>query len=462
LHVRLALVAVITTSLALIAAGAPAEAAAVKLPDKIVSVTAKPGPGVGEVTVKWRSTGRNTTGYDVETALTAFSKVTSSPLPWTGRNSHHFTASGTKRSITLSARQAKAAGAASGTGNHLFFRVTAVNKTRSGTKTRAFGPLRAVIAKPAAPKAKGTNLRVASFNIRSARNRGNGRPWLKRAGEVAAEIKKANADVVALQEVTPGRADGRSGPSTGSVPRQTNHLVSKLGKIGAGKYKMVQLTSYVKPGTTHGSQGARILYNSSQVSLVSSCPENTGKRQYSTACSFSLPIASGDKASNRRSAAYARFKDKESGKKFLLVSVHLDFRQSGNAALAKKYDALRKKQMATVNAKIAKVRRGNEPVIVAGDYNSWQNRSGGNAPHDYLVGQGYYDTAAAQTTLNRHYPTYNGFKKVLAPSPQGFGNRLDNILVKGLRGARRYANVTKPKDSSRPSDHSLIYADLAL
>ena len=124
MHVRLALVAVITTSLALIAAGAPAEAAAVKLPDKIVSVTAKPGPGVGEVTVKWRSTGRNTTGYDVETALTAFSKVTSSPLPWTGRNSHHFTASGTKRSITLSARQAKAAGAASGTGNHLFFRVT--------------------------------------------------------------------------------------------------------------------------------------------------------------------------------------------------------------------------------------------------------------------------------------------------------------------------------------------------
>lgn len=462
MRVRLALAAAITTSLALVAAGAPAEAAAVKLPDKIVSVTATPGPGVGEVTVKWKSTGRNTTGYDIETALTTFSKVTSSPLPWTGRNSHHFTAGGSKRSVTLSAGQAKAAGAAAGTGNHLFFRVTAVNKTKSGTKTRAFGPLRAVIAKPAAPKAGGTNLRVASFNVRSARNRTDARPWMKRAGDVAAEIKKANADVVALQEVSPGRADGRSGPSTKSVPRQTNHLVSALGKIGAKKYKMVQLTSYVKPGTTHGSQGARILYNSSQLSLVTSCPDKTGNREYSTACSFSLPIASGDTASDRRSAAYAEFKDKESGKKFLVVSVHLDFRQSGNAKLGKKYDALRSRQMAAVNAKIAKVRHGNEPVIVAGDYNSWQNRTNGNAPHDYLVGKGFYDTAAAHSTQQRNYPTYNGFKKVLAPSPQGFGNRLDNILVKGLQGARRYANVTQPKDSSRPSDHNLIYADLAL
>lgn len=461
MRIRLAFAAVLTTALSL-AVGEPAGAVALKSPDPIESVTATPGARVGEITITWKSRGRHTTGFDIETALTAFSKSPSSSLPWTGRNSRHFATSGSKRSLTLSAGQTATAGVGAGTGQHLFFRVTALNQSKQNTKTRPYGPLLAAMAKPTPPKTVGTNLRVASFNVRSARNYTDLRPWLMRADDVAAEIKKANADVFAVQELSPGRVDGRAGASTKAVSRQTDHLLTVLGKIKASKYKLVRNTSYVKPGAIHGGQGARILYNSSQLSLLTRCANTTGKKVYSTACSFSLPIAAGDGPSVRRSAAYAEFKDKESGKKFLLVCVHLDFRQSLDPVLAAKYNALRGQQMAAVQAKIAKVRTGSEPVIVAGDDNAWQNQQTGDAPHDYLIGQGYYDTAAAQTTLNRDFPTYNGFRPVITPSPQGFGNRLDNILVRGLQGSRRYANITEANDRERPSDHSLIYADLAI
>lgn len=456
--VTVLIAAVSLTVLTSLGSGSGAEAAAAKTPDRISSVTVGPGPGVGEVTIRWKTRGANTKDFAIETALTSFNKSASSVLPRTGRNSTVFTVSGKKRSVTLSAKQVAKAGAAPRTGNHLFLRVTA----RNGSKTRAYGKLMAVAPRAVSPKAKGTKLRIGTFNVRSAKVSTDVRPWVKRAPEVAGQIKTHHPDVMALQELSSGRADGKSGPTTTKVPRQTESLVAALKKQGAGRYKLVRTTSYVKPGTTHGSQATRILYNSTALTLVSRCSNKTGTRQYNTSCSFDLPAMKGESKAHVRSAAYAEFKNKKTGKRFLFVSVHLDHRQSTNLGTLKKYNRLRGAQMATVYAKIKKVRRGTEPVIVAGDYNSWQNNKAGNAPHDYLISKGYYDTASAQVKINVRYPTYNNFVKTLVASPQGYHNRIDQILITGATGASRFENVTQRVDATRPSDHNLVVADTTL
>lgn len=453
--------AALTTALAL--GGTPADAAAKpKTPDKITYAWSSPGPGVGQITIRWNTRGRNTTSFAVETALTTFSKQVSSPLPWTGRHAKVFTVSGKKRSITLSANQVGAAGAAPKSGNHLFYRVTARNSSKGKTTSREFGKLKAAVPRGNVPKSKGTKLRLASYNVRSAKSPASVRSWSRRGPEVASQIKNWDPDVVALQELSPGRADGRSGATTKAVPRQTEALLAQLKRTGRGKYKLVRTTSYVKPGTKHGSQAARILYDSSTLSLLSRCPNKTGSRQYNTSCSFNLPARKGESKSRVRSAAYAEFKNKRTGKKFLFVSVHLDYRQSGRLSTRKSYNRLREAQMRAVHAKIAKVRHGREPVIVAGDYNSWQNNPAGNAPHDYLVSKGYYDTAAAQRKVNLTYPTYNNFVRTQTASPQGYGNRLDQILMNGAKGAYSFTNIVTRVDATRPSDHNMVVTDVSL
>nr|WP_284290794.1 hypothetical protein [Angustibacter aerolatus] len=103
--------------------------------------------------------------------------------------------------MTLTAAQVKAAGAAAGTGNHLFFRLTAVNTKGAGTAKRPYPYLQSVAPKPVAPKA-GTPLRVASFNVRTART-SDGPSWLSRVAKVAATIDSRDPGVVAVQEPEP-------------------------------------------------------------------------------------------------------------------------------------------------------------------------------------------------------------------------------------------------------------------
>ena len=435
-------------------AAAPAQAAAT--PSKITSVKATAGPGAGQVTFRWSTEGKNTSAFKIETGLTSFSKSKSSSLPTSGRGAKVFTISKARRSWTMSAAQASAAGASAGSANHLYFRLSAVN----GSTVRAYPYLQAVLPKAAATKAKGSDLRVASFNIRSAKLTGS-RQWLRRASDVAREIKGQNPGIVAVQELSPGRADGKNASTTGST-RQTTSLVKAMASAGASKYRLVRETPYIKPGISHGSQGTRILYDTSRYSLISKCAEKTGKSNYSSSCSFDLPKLAGDARGTIRSAAYARFQDRRTGARLWVASVHLDARHSGNLAKERSYEALRARQIAAVTARMAKVNTTGDRVVIAGDINTWQNNKGGHVAHDHLVKAGFFDTANAQARVNLQYPTINHFKTTLTPGANGFGSRIDVVMVKGSKGAKRFVNVMKRVDATRPSDHNMIVADVVL
>ncbi len=162
-----------------------------------------------------------------------------------------------------------------------------------------------------------TNLRFATFNVRTSRaDIGTARHWLRRASSVAGQIAAEQPDVVAIQELGPGRADGKK-IKLGGAPRQTDTLVSALRSAGADHYDLVRKTAYVAPGTKHGTQGARILYNTNTVKLVSDCPETTGKKNYNGSCSLDMPRLAGESAKETRSAAYAEFQDLRTGREVL-------------------------------------------------------------------------------------------------------------------------------------------------
>jgi endonuclease/exonuclease/phosphatase family metal-dependent hydrolase len=299
-------------------------------------------------------------------------------------------------------------------------------------------------------------LRVGTFNVRTARAN-DGRSWLQRANDVAREIASRNPGVLAVQELGPGRADGSTGTTTGHL-RQTVSLERSLKSvIGDSRYQLVRTTPYVKPGTNHGTQGTRILYDTRKFKLLSNCPEKTGSKNYNSSCSMNLPLRSSDSESLRRSAAYAKFADRKTGKRFWVVSVHLDDRHSSSLSTEKSYNALRGAQARAVYLKVNGLRKANEKIIYAGDFNSWATNRAGDAPREYLIRQGFHDTAAAANTrINIKYPTVNHFKTTLPAKPI----RLDVVMIKGSKRVLRYENVMKRVDSSRPSDHNLVISDV--
>ena len=330
---------------------------------------------------------------------------------------------------------------------------TSSSKTRHARSSR----LRAREVFSVGEKRNSLTLRVGTFNVRTARAQDD-RSWLERANDVAREIAGRNPGVLAVQELGPGRADGSKGTTTGHL-RQTVSLERSLQRvIGDDRYQLVRTTPYVKPGTNHGTQGTRILYDTRKFKLLSNCPEKTGSKNYNPSCSMNLPLRSSDSESLRRSAAYAKFADRKTGVRFWVVSVHLDDRHSSSLSTEKSYNALRGAQARAVYLKVNGLRKSGEKIIYAGDFNSWQTNRAGDAPSEYLLRQGFHDTAAAANRVNINYPTINHFNTTVTAKRI----RLDVVLVRGIKRALRYENVMKRVDSSRPSDHNLVISDVVL
>jgi endonuclease/exonuclease/phosphatase family metal-dependent hydrolase len=432
----------------------------VRQPSRILAVSAKPGPGVGEVTVSWRQDGVNTTGFWLETGLSSFSP-TIATMAQHGRNAHWFAVAAAKRSVTLTAAQVAAAGAPAGSGNHLDFRLSALNRTAAGDRVRNWPHLQTVAVRPPTPSTTGVPLRVATFNVRTAHATQDIRGWLQRAPHVAAEILAHRLGVVALQELGPYAADG----TPGSYPtdlRQTSSLLDALAAAGGSQYKLVRTTPYMPPHTAQGTQGARILFDSSRYALLSSCPDSVAEADYSASCTIDMPVLSGDAGNNLRKAGYAEFADRATGKRFFVVSVHLDPRKGDTPEQQRSFDQLRASQVQAVLQRMDATNPDRIPVVFAGDLNTWQNDRAGYSAHDALVAAGYFDTAAATTQVNVRYSTINDFATTMPEPLSGYGARIDAILVKGVTGASYFENVMKKVDGFRPSDHNLVLADIRL
>ncbi len=107
-----------------------------------------------------------------------------------------------------------------------------------------------------------------------------------------------------------------------------------------------------------------------------------------------------------------------------------------------------------------------EPMIVAGDIRygrePYGDTAGYTAAHPTFIRDGFYDAMASLSRTGSNYSVVNGGAPQI-PHPSGLGPRSDHILLKGLRGSSSYVNVTNwMKNGQIPSDHNLIYSDLAI
>ena len=166
------------------------------------------------------------------------------------------------------------------------------------------------------------------------------------------------------------------------------------------------------PGTSHGTQGARILYNTNKYRLISNCRETTGKKNYNSSCSMDMPVKSGDGKSHRRSAAYAEFEDRSTGKNFFVISVHLDDRHSGNLSKEQALDTLRAAQVRAVYDRVNSL-AGSKPILLGGDINSWHTKARQPRAVQRFEERGFDDATAAPRRTDAQYPTVNHWQGTL-------------------------------------------------
>ena len=397
-------------------------------PARITSATGVRGPQPGETTFRWRTSGAHTDYYKITTALTPFGARHGSQ----GRHSTTFVVGNAdRRKLTLSPSQTAAAGAGLNTGFRLFFRIKAVNRSGSASNARPYRHLRHATITGESSRMNGAHLRVAQFNVRVEASDIRGHRWKKRQHLVARTIARVHPAVMGVQELMPAMWTGRHSAGIG--------LNRSLNRVGAGYYRVTRSTGYF----TGAAQDTRILYNPRRLEMTSTC------RQSVPSCYISLPSGG-----HREVAAFARFRDRKSGKSFYVVSAHLT---AGNTAAK---DDLRGRQARAISAGIAQVNGQNLPIVLVMDANSSQTSRGVDSPHTVLASAGWYNTIAAARTENLRYNSVQHFRLPQRPSPYGFGSMYDTIMTRSMPGADLFKQVLAHRPP--PSDHNLVFADLRL
>ncbi len=309
--------------------------------------------------------------------------------------------------------------------NPIFGRLEANNGAHAGSAATHVSRWVPQWAIPPAPKA-GDPIRFGSYNVMLY-------PTGTRAGVVARNIGGHGLTMVALQEA-----------------RQTtaSTVASYLNKLYPGTWDYVRAS-----GANVSTPGQQIVYRKDKFSLSRSGVMNLWNYK--------------DKA-HRVIAPWAAFRANRGGsygKTFYVTSQHF----SGMAHSSLQQNGITGQAAALVVKYMKNLTSG--PVIVAGDLRygrePWGERAGYVPAQPTFVRNGYYDAMAAQSM---HAPNYSIVNAVggkpsarQRPNPSGLGARSDHILLRGFTGAKQYVNVINWSFNRMvPSDHNLIYSDIAI
>lgn len=311
-------------------------------------------------------------------------------------------------------------------------------------------------------------LTVASYNVKCANcfaGAANELTWSGRRAAVVANIKAQLPDVMGVQEASQGWL--KDDPRPGGVS-QFEDLQERLQAAGAN-YQLAnnKRNNCVKDTTPTGcvyadkgaSQGTKLFYNASKVSLVSQG-------------SLALPVIRA--TDNPRYLAWGIFTQKSTNKKFFVGDTHLE--PGGGTDL----QDLRTRQTQAITAEVKKRNPSNFPVLLTGDLNSHKWTAPTNAPYDVLTAAGYIDplgntyasdlpsgTATAEKTVGANYDSFNAFNRLAnARNSWGNGTYLDYIFTSKMRVVewRTVVNVDSSGNfiGTIPSDHNMVKATVQL
>lgn len=276
------------------------------------------------------------------------------------------------------------------------------------------------------------SVRVMTYNIlelsADGRHEGTGTvaPWSKRKGAAARLIRRANPDVVAIQEGSDwvGRPRGR---------RQVDSLRSALGGVYALSH------TEVSPDKPHYFRtGCYILYKKSEYALAGH------------AWHWAL--------GNQRWAAYQLLENRQTHARFLFVSTHL------LVGVGAADDQKRENETKSLLKQAGRYAANHGvPVIYGGDFNSDHNRRHAfNGPAIAMRQANVADAfnAANSRALGRYNSANDNARR-----PPKFGDHIDYVFASAGVVVRSWRLVM---DLSRgrlvgviPSDHNPVVASLA-
>lgn len=341
--------------------------------------------------------------------------------------------------LTVPTKFRKYIGAA--TGNHVYVRASYYNGKRIATSQTAH--TRAGTAAPVGKTADAVTF--ATYNIGSiaatAKSPAHLR-WEKRRNAVLASLKRADADVIALQEATTARS------SQGE--RQYREVAAGLGRGYALAY------SDETVGTAPGAQtkGDHIVVRSSRIKVLRSGVQ-----------SLRAILAPGDRIDKDRFFGWARLQDRRTGETFVVASIHLQ----SNARASSSH---RVAAISAINTFVS-ARATGDPVVLLGDFNADVVRDT-NGATTTLIKAGFVDAASARRVEGHRWATTNNqtaaskgdggypakpFRYAYSPT------RIDYIFVKG-GSVHSHANqvvLTSAGTFStafRGSDHNLQRAQI--
>lgn len=250
------------------------------------------------------------------------------------------------------------------------------------------------------------SLTVATYNIRYSDLDEAGQAWEQRRDAVAATVRASESDIVAIQECWFDQLDD---------------LATRL-----PTYEWVGYPDRTGEHTPIGYDPARVAVESG--GAFGLAPD--GERG-----------VIGWDALFPRTVTHGTFRDRATGQRFAVFSVHFDHR--GSRARAE-------------SASLITERLPNCPVIVAGDVNCRP----GSDPYRSLT---RHLTDAYATTDVRTGPeaTYVGFDDAADSDagPDG-DDRIDYIFVRGF-GVASYTALSPPSNGPQPSDHLPVVTELS-
>ncbi len=232
---------------------------------------------------------------------------------------------------------------------------------------------------PAEAASHAVNIRVGTFNIQSVSldsTRGEKRPWRQRRGRVVSEILGERVAVLGLQEANPSKY------FASRLVHGSNQYLDLRNGLNArgGHYAVANRYAYncVKSATPYkcrhkdrnASNGERILYDTRKLRLLS-----INALKYSRQSNVSGAFL-----------AWARFRSKANGARFLFATTHLDPRNRST----------RRAQWHQLIRTINRV-KGHTPVIVTGDFNTQKFDRMSREMLPAMKRAGYGDV------LNQHY-----------------------------------------------------------
>lgn len=314
----------------------------------------------------------------------------------------------------------------------------------------------------------GAKVSVATFNVCAAAD--NCRNWTtQREDAIVRRILDANADVVAIQEIT-GKADklAQRLRSHGYA-----HYTQRERKLDEAIYYR---TSALEMGiTTHGVQGCEIeAYAGPSDTSTWRFPRHydTATQQWfafrTTGWFTEEPVCRTRQVAMEQegrigsptgaTAAWAALRLKKTGKTYVFVSAHLTY---GPSKAAGRLRGRETKQL----IRGAKAIAGDAPIIFMGDFNSYRGATD-DPPRREMGRQGWIDTFENSTTYTRPYVSSSNGWGAQVRTPSRWGGHIDRIYIRPSMGSSNWKIVAKVKKrryvGTRASDHNLVRATIHL